>query len=177
MFDTVFGLPVHILILHLTVVGLPVAALATIAVAVRPAWLPRFGWWVVALDAVLLVVVYVTRESGEKLAHRLWPNADDRPPAVRTHISRGEDLLWYAVALLVTAIVLVLVARERNRGAMFRRPFPPFLVPVAGVLAVAAAVLTIIQVIRVGDSGARAVWRPVVQSTNAVSAPVDRLLG
>lgn len=171
MFDTVFGLPVHVLVLHAAVLGVPVAALATAAVAVRPVWLPRFGWWVVALDAAILAVVFATRQSGRKLVERLFPDPDTRSPQLRTHVERGEDMLWYAIALFVVALALVVVARQRNRGDMFRvgGNFPSFLVPTVAVLAVAAAVLATIQVIRVGHSGSSAVWKDVVKSTDAAA--------
>ncbi|MCF2529924.1 DUF2231 domain-containing protein [Yinghuangia soli] len=172
MFDTVFGLPVHVLILHAAVIGVPVAALATAAVAVRPVWLPKFGWWVVGLDAVILLVVFVTRESGQEFAERLFPDPASRSPQLRTHIARGEDMLWYAIALFVVALALVFVARQRDRGDMFRPGgnFPAFLVPTVAVLAVAAAVLATIQVIRVGHSGSSAVWEDVVKSTDSAAA-------
>ncbi|NUU21005.1 MAG: hypothetical protein HOV68_05745 [Streptomycetaceae bacterium] len=191
MFDTVFGLPVHVLILHATVIVVPAAALATAAVAVRPAWLPRFGWWVVGLDAVMLAVVYVTRESGKKLVNRLFPDPASRSDAVNTHVQRGLDMLWYALALFLVALVLVLVARlvsgPRNTSAGVRtgatggpgaqaspggatRSLPAFALPVVAVLAVAAAVLATVQVVRVGHSGSSAVWKDVVKSTNSSSA-------
>ncbi|NUS53464.1 MAG: hypothetical protein HOV66_01170 [Streptomycetaceae bacterium] len=167
MFDTVFGLPVHVLVLHFAVVLVPLAALATIAVAVRPAWLPRFGVWVAALDAVMVVLVWATKESGEKLLKRIYPDPSARPAAMRTHIERGDDLLWYAVALFVVAAALVVVARLRARGqAAIRDSVPAFVVPVVAVLAVAAAVLVTVQVVRTGHAGSQVVWKPIVQSTN-----------
>ncbi|MGR7001166.1 DUF2231 domain-containing protein [Yinghuangia aomiensis] len=89
MFDTVFGLPVHVLVLHFAVVLVPLAALATIAVAVRPAWLPRFGVWVAALDAVMVVLVWATKESGEKLLKRIYLGSV-RPPGGDAHAHRAR---------------------------------------------------------------------------------------
>ncbi|HSA52811.1 MAG TPA: DUF2231 domain-containing protein [Yinghuangia sp.] len=171
MFDTSFGLPVHILILHAAVIGVPLAALATVAVAVRPAWLPRWGWWVVGLDAVILLVVFVTRQSGEEFLDRLFPDPAGRSDDLNTHIERGEDMLWYAIALFAVALILVLVARQQTRARTAGRPLPAFAVPTVAVLAVAAAVLATIQVVRVGHSGSSAVWEDVVKSTDAQSAP------
>lgn len=171
MFDTFSGLPTHILILHAAVIGVPLAALATVAVAVRPGWLPRWGWWVVGLDGLILVVVIVTRQSGQEFLDRLFPDPETRSDDLKTHIQRGEDMLWYAIALFVVAVILVLVARQRNRAAAAGKPLPAFAVPSVAVLAVAAAVLATIQVVRVGHSGSSAVWEDVVKSTDAQSAP------
>lgn len=171
MFDTSFGLPVHILILHAAVIGVPLAALATVAVAVRPGWLPRWGWWVVGLDGVILLVVLVTRQSGQEFLDRLFPDPESRSDQLKTHIQRGEDMLWYAIALFVVAVILVLVARRQNRAAAAEKPLPAFAVPSVAVLAVAAAVLATIQVVRVGHSGSSAVWEDVVKSTDSQSAP------
>ncbi|UGQ14365.1 hypothetical protein LO772_12705 [Yinghuangia sp. ASG 101] len=171
MFDTSLGLPTHILILHAAVIGVPLAALATVAVAVRPGWLPRWGWWVVGLDGVILLVVVITRQSGEEFLNRVFPDPESRSDDLKTHIERGDDMLWYAIALFVVAVVLVLVARQQRRGATAGKPLPAFAVPTVAVLAVAAAVLATIQVVLVGHSGSSAVWKEVVKSTDAQSAP------
>jgi len=60
MFDTIFDLPVHPLVVHATVVALPAAALAVGLAAV----LPRFRRWAgllpLALASAALVLVPVT---------------------------------------------------------------------------------------------------------------------
>ncbi|WP_436773558.1 DUF2231 domain-containing protein [Yinghuangia sp. YIM S09857] len=171
MFDTVSGLPVHVLVLHAAVIGVPVAALATVAVAVRPQWLPRLGWWVVGLNALILAVVYVTKESGQEFVERRYPDPANRSPDLRTHVSRGEDMIWYAVALFAVSLILVLVARRVAQSASTPKPLPPVVVPVVGVLAVAAAVLATVQVVLVGHAGSEAVWKGSVDARAAVSAP------
>ena len=50
--DKLFGLPAHPLLVHVPVVLVPLAALMAIAFAIRPAWLDRFGWWLVAVSGV-----------------------------------------------------------------------------------------------------------------------------
>ena len=51
VFDTIAGLPVHILVIHAVVAFAPLAALLAIGYAVRPAW-RRVLRWPVALLAV-----------------------------------------------------------------------------------------------------------------------------
>lgn len=174
MFDTAFGLPVHVLVLHAAVIGVPVAALATIAVAVKRSWLPRFGWWVVGLDALVLVVVIVTRQSGQEFVERLFPDPATRSDDVKTHVQRGEDMLWYAIALFVVALALMFVARQQERSEVLTKPLPAVVLPAVAVLAVAAAVLAVIQVVRVGHSGSSAVWEDVVKSTDGQAISTTR---
>ncbi len=58
---TVFGLPTHILIIHLT--GKPVsrvAGLATLAIAIRPSWRRKFGYWTAGIAVLMVPVTYAT---------------------------------------------------------------------------------------------------------------------
>ena len=52
VFDTIFGLPTHTLVNHAAVVLVPLAAIATIAVALRPRWRERYAGWMVLAWAV-----------------------------------------------------------------------------------------------------------------------------
>jgi hypothetical protein len=154
MFDTAFGLPLHVLVLHLAVVGVPVAALASIAVTVRLGRLnAKLGpltvvWWVALLDALGFLTVWVTKLSGEEFAERQFPDGQ-RPPAVQKHIDLGNDLFWYALALLVVALLLAFAVQ---------RALPQIGITVLAVMVVAMAVLTTVQTIRTGHQGSKAVW-------------------
>jgi hypothetical protein len=151
MFDTVLGLPVHVLIIHAVVVLLPLAALLTVGAAVLPARLARLGWLAVALDAGMLAASYVARESGEKLYERLNRPGGD----IARHAELGGTLVWFALALLAAGVVAV--ALRRSAPAVVSAVL-------AGVVLVAAAAATV-QVIRVGHSGSSAVWSGVVEGT------------
>jgi hypothetical protein len=142
MFDTFQGLPVHALIVHATVVLLPLMALVTVVVAVRPRLRARFAWWAVAVDAVLVPLTFATKQSGEQLQQRLGSG-----PALDRHAHLGAQLIWFVLALAVTALLVALV---KDRGGA----------PSAGasVLTAVAAVLLLVWVVRVGHTGAEAVW-------------------
>lgn len=43
--ENLFGLPAHPLLVHLPVVMVPIAATMALLMTIRPAWLDRFGWW------------------------------------------------------------------------------------------------------------------------------------
>ncbi len=67
MFDKIFGLPVHVLVLHSVVVLLPLMALLTIVTAVRPGLRERFTWWVTGANALVFGLTLVAKESGQAL--------------------------------------------------------------------------------------------------------------
>lgn len=153
MLDLVNGLPVHALVVHAVVVLLPLAALGTVVIALVPAARRRYGWLVVALAAVANAAVPLATGSGEALAARVGNPG--------RHAELGETLPFLAVPLLVlAAAVVVLGARRERDGA---RGGPGVLGVVVAGLAVVAAVAVTAQTVRIGDSGARAVWEFEVQ--------------
>lgn len=165
MFDTVFGLPTHALVVHAVVVLLPVAALGGLAVVARPKVRERFGLLVALLAVVVVPSVVVATQSGEKLQARVsatfGPGAASAREAelMQQHTRIGDNLLPWAVVLavgLVAALVLARMARRTNPAGWVR--------PggwVASALIVVGAVVSLYWVIRIGDAGARAAWSDV----------------
>jgi len=155
VFDLIDGLPVHPLVVHAVVVLLPLACLGTIAIVVRPVWRATYGLLVAACTAVATVLIPVATSSGEALEQHVGdPGA---------HAELGEQLIWFALPLLVFVVALVWLARRSRPAA------PAAWVPttsdsqrrairIGAVRALVAAVATSVQVYRVGDSGARAAW-------------------
>ena len=159
MFDLVNGLPVHPLVVHAVVVLLPLAVLGTIAIAVRPTWRATYGWLVVGIAAVATVLVPVATSSGEALEERVGDPGE--------HAELGDQLIWFAIALLLFSFLMVYLDHRKAAG----KPAvgPAALPTVVAVLAVVAALATTVQVYRVGDSGARAAWGDKVGASS--SAP------
>jgi hypothetical protein len=145
---TVFGLPTHVLIIHLTVVGVPTACLATLAIAIRPKWRRKFGIWVAALAVIMVPVTYATQLAGEQLYNHNFNYASS--PAAE-HKKLGETLVWFVLAVAVFAVGLVLADK---RGYADRR----VLMTAAASLAIIASAVCLVRVVQVGDSGARAAW-------------------
>ncbi len=148
--DSVFGLPTHILVVHAAVVLLPLASVGAVVMAVRSDWSRRFGPVVVAVAAVGLVSAFLARRSGEEFSRRVG--------TPQPHAELGEVLPWIALAFFVLTLALWLLDR-RTSG---RRSTA---VAVLAVLVVAAAALTTLWTIRVGHSGSEAVWEPIMQNT------------
>jgi hypothetical protein len=148
-FDTFRGLPVHVLALHLTVVAVPLMAVVTAAVPWRSNWRRRAAWPVVVLDALVLGLVWFTRQSGEQLQRRLPPS-----PQINHHVDLGLTMVWFSLAVLVVALLVALT--RKASGAVSA---------VVGVLSVAAAVASVVWVVRVGESGSTAVWADLVANS------------
>ncbi|MFI5956525.1 DUF2231 domain-containing protein [Cryptosporangium sp. NPDC051539] len=177
MFEKVFGLPAHPLVVHAAVVLVPIAVLASFAYVLVPRLRPKVGW-VLVLSALggagAAVVAY---ETGDRFAKYLGGT-----PAIDEHGGFGKDTRNMAVLLAVVAVVLVLVERsrnsrragqprydERNQWTMVGEPRQnssgsTVLTVVSIVLMLAllaTAVGAAVSVVRAGDTGARMVWSGV----------------
>lgn len=149
MFDTINGLPVHVLIVHVVVVLLPLSAIGAIIVACIPRWSRRFGVlvWIGAL--ISLVAAFVAQESGEQLAQRVG--------VPMQHMDAGMQVKFYAAGLLVVTFILWLLDRKAQK----RSP----IAAIVAVLCVIAALAAIWGTFRAGDSGSQAVWEMVIKNT------------
>jgi uncharacterized membrane protein len=147
--STIFGLPVHPLLVHATVVFVPLAALLVILAVL----VPRFRTWAGPLPAgvslVALILTPLSTSSGENLEHDL-PHSQ----LIEEHAELGDQLLWFTLALFVFAAAFWWLTRTADAAAKL----PKALVTVVGVLAIVAAVGTGVQVARIGHSGAKAAW-------------------
>lgn len=152
MFDLVNGLPLHPLVVHAVVVLLPLAAFGTIALAVRPGWRRSYGLLVVAAAAAATVLLPVATSSGEALEKRVGDPGQ--------HAALGDQLMWFTLPLLVAVAALVWFDRRPTGPARLIKALP--------AVAVVAALACTVQVVRVGDSGARAAWGDQVASSPAV---------
>jgi hypothetical protein len=168
VFDLVNGLPVHALVVHAVVVLLPLACLGTIAIAVRPRWRGTYGWLVVGCAAVSTALIPVATSSGEALEEHVGSPGE--------HAELGDQLIWFAIPLLVLSLALVWLDRRSSAAssggtdaapAAISSTQPSTATRVVAGLALVAAVAASVQVYRVGDSGARAAWGDKVQSSQA----------
>jgi uncharacterized membrane protein len=149
--DSVFGLPVHPLVVHATVVLVPLTALV-LALAVS---LPRFrawaGWLPLGLAVVSVVLAPVSTMSGDRFEELLGID----PEVIERHRELGGMLIWWCLGMLVVAAALTVV---------HRRPDPPTRAVSLALAAagVGVAVGTLVMVVLIGHSGADAAWGGVV---------------
>lgn len=160
VFSSIGDLPLHPLVLHAAVLGLPVTLLLALLFA-----FPRTrNWarWPLAIAAVgSLGAVFVARESGEALAEVLLENqalGGEAATLVARHSELAGQLFLITIGLAVVAVAsAVLVGRVGGTAdAPGNRGRDIALLAVLLVLAAVAA----FWVYRVGDLGATAVWNP-----------------
>jgi hypothetical protein len=190
----VSGLPIHVLVVHAVVVLIPLAVLGAVVIAVWPAARHRYRWPVLGLTAVGTIFVPVATETGDGLEHSLPESA---LISAHTQLG-DQLLPFAAALLLVVAGLAAVdrVATPTGSGTAGRHSTPErqttpdregtpertgtatavvadrtWVRPVALVLSVLTVVLGVAaaaQVVRIGDSGARAAW----SDTQYVQHPV-----
>jgi hypothetical protein len=183
---TVDGLPAHPLLVDAVAVLLPLAALCAVGLAVHRRLRRRFGWPVLALTGVAVAAVPLAQATGRQLRFYLGPPS----PLLARHEALGNQLLPYALGFGVAVVFLLVAGKlaDRERAASIRaeheragadttlagqgsRPAGRTVSTtwrrisvLASVLVVAMAVLTTIDVVRIGTTGAQAVWQGVVKN-------------
>ena len=150
--STFNGLPAHILLVHFIVVLAPLTALLAIAASIWTGVRSRRVWLIAALAVFTLALTPLTTEAGEWLEKRVPETA-----AVEQHTEIGDWMIYFSVGLVIVAALLVFLhLRERRGNAPVR-----WQSIVVVVLAVVIGATTIVQVYRIGESGARAAWDDV----------------
>jgi hypothetical protein len=161
---TVNGLPLHPLIIHATVVILPLAALTVLVAGLWPRARQHLHVLPVVLSAIALILLPLSYKSGENLKAQVGDN-----PLIDRHEHLAHQLLWPVIGLLVAAVVVEVVRRtgradqpysaSANRAVRVRSDAGSTALAVVGaLLAVVFSIWTTVQVVRVGEAGAKAVW-------------------
>src|SRR4051794_22524300 len=147
---TIAGLPAHALLVHAIVVLAPLVALLEILCACWPAARRRLVWLVLVFAIVNFVLTPFTTEAGEWL----YDQQGDRSPILQEHAERGEWMIYFSAALLVVAVALAVLHWLESRSDKPRT----IVAVVVAVVALGVGVSSIVGVVRIGDSGAHAVW-------------------
>lgn len=175
MFDEIFGLPVHPLVVHAAVVFIPLLALLAAAYAVLPRWRGRLGWAVVLLGIAAPVSAMVARLSGEALVDTRF--GGEYPEGVlgervAEHADIAFPLVWCTLLLGVVSLLLVYTAGRSapppgsgsgsgagtGRRAAVRTAGNTTVTMVLSVVTVLLAIVALYFAVRTGHSGAVAVW-------------------
>ena len=159
--STFNGLPIHPMLVHFIVVLAPLTAVLAILCAVWPAARERLVWLVLALAGVTAVLTPVASEAGEWLEHHI-----EESKLVEKHAEMGDTMLYFALALLVAAILLVAVHVRAGRG----KALSAALSAAITLFVVVASVATAVQVFRVGHSGAESVWSDALTGADKADA-------
>ncbi len=154
VFDLVNGLPLHPLVVHAVVVLIPLVLVGVVLMLVRRRWRRTLGWWLVLLSAVLVPLSWLAEESGGALAERVGDP--------EFHAELGETMPLVSGVLFLAVLVFVVVDRLLDRGTVDAGPGTSGWVVAVGLVAVVIAGAATVQVFRVGESGAAAVWQDQV---------------
>jgi hypothetical protein len=161
MFDKIGNLPLHPLVVHAAVVGIPLAALLAFLFA-----FPKTRAWARWPLAIVVVgataVTYVAKQSG--LAFEAALGIKPGNPVgdlILKHSQLANQLFYIMIVFSVIGLLNVFLVSRRtspsgeggaSQSVIIRIGLPILLVLVAAV--------ALIWVVRVGDLGAHAVWNP-----------------
>jgi hypothetical protein len=148
--DMINGLPAHVLFVHFVIVLVPLTALVLVVSTVWPSVAKRFGLLLPVLALVTLASVPVATQAGEWLERHVESDS-----LVRKHAELGDGLLPWALGLFVLAVAVWWVARSAE--AKPKLTGLPVRVAVVA-LSVVVACGAVVDVYRIGDSGAKAAW-------------------
>jgi hypothetical protein len=161
MFERFGDLPLHVLVIHVTVLVLPVAALTAIVYALVPKWRWLLRWPTLLLGLGSLVCAFVAKQSGQAFVAAV----PQLQPLVKIHQQRGNLLFWFVLVFAVVAVAAFLLltgpsALANGKGAKATKSRPLELA--MSVAIVVVGIVVIYQTIRTGDAGAKAVWTGVL---------------
>ena len=156
--STFNGLPVHALLVHFIVALAPLAGLLVILCAIWPAARQRLLWPTLVLAVSVAGMTPLVTDSGEWLEHHV-----EESELIEKHASLGDTMIYFALALLIAAILVAVEHVRASRG----KPLSTALTAVIAVFVVVAAAATTVQVVRIGHSGAESVWSDALETSPA----------
>jgi hypothetical protein len=106
----IFGLPAHPLIVHATVVMVPLAAFAVLLHAFVPAARARLGLVTPLAALVAVGLVPLSTSSGERFEEQVGHS-----PLIERHSELADGLLPWVIGLLVVAVLLTVRDRLGRR--------------------------------------------------------------
>ncbi|MSW55331.1 MAG: hypothetical protein F2835_01030 [Actinobacteria bacterium] len=156
LFDSIFGLPGHPLLVHAAVVLVPLAAIGTVVIAFWPAARNRIGWITAVLGVIGFFFAFFAKESGEALLETVRVTA-----AVKSHAEMGDQGVIGAFLVGGSACTLMLFdqfVKERAKRNLPELSITRPLRTLIGVFAVVLCIFGSVLVVNVGHSGAKATW-------------------
>jgi hypothetical protein len=148
---TIAGISAHALLVHGIVVLAPLTALLEILCAFWPSARHRLVWLVLVLALGVTILTPLTTSADEWLYNR----EPQHSAILELHAQRGEWMIFFALGLLVVAVLQAVQHWLESRSP--DQPRKVFAV-VAAVLAVVVGVTSIIGVVRIGHTGTEAKW-------------------
>jgi hypothetical protein len=163
VFDQIGDMPLHPLVIHVPVLGIPLALLLTLLFA-----FPRTREWARWPLAVTVLgstaATWVAVQSGTALEASLGiTGGNPVGDLINRHEVLADQLFYLMLGFSVITLLNVFLVRRPVQAAdgSVQEPRPGLPVRIVLVVAMAATgIVAFIWVARVGDLGARAVWNP-----------------
>jgi hypothetical protein len=157
---TINGIPVHPLIVHGAVVFVPLT-LVFAALQFIPRIRRAMTYMAGCAGVLAFIFVAIAHNTGEQLEAQLPNN-----PAIIQHANQASTIIpltFAAGALLAILAILELAApgvlvQVRGRVQSYR-----LVLPIVRIAALVLAVVSVVEIVLIGDSGAAAVWYGVVR--------------
>jgi hypothetical protein len=153
--DTVFGLPVHPLVVHVAVVLVPLAAIALIALCWNAEWRRQYALPIAVLALAGGAAAILAASSGETIESSVRQAAGTRV-SFGDHPEQGDSARLFAVlfAAGATGLWVLETWREQLKLQAWTTTAAYVGSSVIGVIAIATMIVA-------GHSGATLVWKDV----------------
>ena len=149
---TVAGLPTHVLLVHIALSIVPLAAFLSVLSAVWPAARKRLGIVTPIAAIGALAVVVVTGFAGQ------WLLAHVRTtPLIEVHAALGPTLEPWSIALAGLCVGQWVWINYLRRRIPTR-----FWLAISVAIAIAVIVVataSVVKVVQIGEAGSRAIWQ------------------
>ncbi len=152
MLETIDGLPLHPLVVHVVVVLVPLSALGAVLVAARPRWARPYGPLVAFGAVVAAVSALVAQQAGNSLQVQV-NKAGELAEAIETHGRWGLYVVNLGLGFAVLSSVSVVLAFALGTVTRYQQ--------IARWAAAAVGVVATVFTFLAGESGAASVWGPL----------------
>ncbi|MFM8857812.1 MAG: DUF2231 domain-containing protein [Actinomycetota bacterium] len=161
--EKISGLPAHPLFVHMPVVLIPLAGVIAIVFAVKPKWLDRFGWGLVALSGVGMIGGILAASSGEGLEEMMRANGEQISSSLNEHAELGETARSVSILFFMVVLAIVVIRYLVKKGFAQTNSLGRIAASKAGAIVMAvvlaiSAVGATATVIAAGHDGAKQVW-------------------
>jgi uncharacterized membrane protein len=168
--DTIAGIPLHPLIVHIPVVFIPLTLLAAIAAVAWRARRKDLSVLTAGIAVVGMVGAQLATMSGDSLEERVR-----RSDLIHQHADLGEMARNLSILVVLIALAFAAVqwrAELRLPGMAALRPAlaAPAIGAVLAVLLLAGSGAATVWVVRAGHLGAKAAWHDVGRGASTPSA-------
>lgn len=145
LFGSVAGLPLHPLVIHASIVLIPLVAIGALVMSYLPSFSRRYGKLILVIAAVAQVSLFLAKVTGEAFEEILDKDMGN-------HAELGEIAPF--ITLPMVALIYLRWRLDRS-GATVGSAWVRRLTSIALVM---ASLVSIAIVVLVGHSGAESVW-------------------